>query len=293
MTRLRSSWRARQLDARLAEEFQDHLERATQDYVDRGMTPADARRAALVAFGGVTQAAEACRDVSRSAPVRAVLQDVRYALRVYRKTPVLTGATILTATLAIGANTTLFTLLNALVLRDLPVRDPGSLVRVAPLTRDGRQIGASYTMFRQLEESATFESVMGAWWSVEGVDVNGEFTTAGFWAITGNVYAELGVRPVLGRLIGPADVTLAPPGMQQVAVLGHTFWQRRLHGDPGRAGRTRPRRERAVHDRRRRAARLHGLRHLRRARSHRSAAGRGADKRAPRRIDCPSIVPMD
>jgi predicted permease len=236
--RWRAGWSARRLETRLQEEFEDHLERAAQEYVNRGMTPSDARRAARVAFGGVPQTIEACRDVSPMAPVRAVFQDIRYALRVHRKTPVITGATILTATLAIGANTTLFALLNALILRELPVRDPGSLVRVAPLTRDGRYIGSSYAMFRQLEESATFDSVMGAWWSVEGVDVNGEFTTAGFWAITGNVYAELGVRPVLGRLIGPADVTLAPPGMQQVAVVGHTFWQRRLHGDPGVLGHT-------------------------------------------------------
>src|SRR4249919_3031713 len=130
VTRFGTRWTARRLDARLSEEFQDHLERATQDYIDRGMSPAEARRAARIAFGGVTQTAEACRDVSPLARVHALLQDVRYALRVYRKTPVLTAATILTATLAIGANTTLFSLLNALVLRDLSVRDPGSLVHV-------------------------------------------------------------------------------------------------------------------------------------------------------------------
>ena len=82
VTRLRSRWTARRLDPRLSEEFQDHLERATQDYVDRGMSPAEARRAARIAFGGVTQAFEACRDVSPLAPVHALLQDVRYALRV-------------------------------------------------------------------------------------------------------------------------------------------------------------------------------------------------------------------
>ncbi len=68
VTRLGSRWTARRLDARLSEEFQDHLERATQDYIDRGMSPAEARRAARIAFGGVTQAAEACRDVSPLAP---------------------------------------------------------------------------------------------------------------------------------------------------------------------------------------------------------------------------------
>ncbi|HEY7055489.1 MAG TPA: ABC transporter permease [Vicinamibacterales bacterium] len=235
--RMRAVWSARQLDARLREEFQDHLDRATGDNIARGMAPADARRAALIALGGVAQTAEACRDVSPLAPFHALCQDVRYALRVYRKTPIVTAATILTSTLAIGAATTLFTLLNALVLRELPVREPASLVHVAPQTTDGREIGASYAMFRQLEASPVFESVMGTWWSGESTELDGEVTLAGVWAITGNVYGELGLRPVIGRLLGPNDVALAPPAMQQVAVIGHAFWQRHFHGDPGALGR--------------------------------------------------------
>jgi predicted permease len=239
-SRLRAWLASRRLDARLREEFADHLERATQDNVDRGMTRPEARRAALVAFGGLTQTTEACRDVSRLAPLWGVWQDLRYATRIYRKTPVVTLATILTATLAIGASTTVFTLLNALVLRDLPVRDPGSLVRVAPLTRDGLEGGVSYRMFQQLASSSTpFESIMGMWgMSMEGVELRGEFTTAGLWAVTGNVYEDLGIRPAAGRLLMPADGGLIPLTAQPVAVLGHSFWRRRLHGDAAIVGQT-------------------------------------------------------
>jgi len=229
--------RHRDLDARLREEFEDHIQRAIQDNLDRGMTPADARRAALIAFGGLTQASEACRDVSRLAPLLTFGQDVRYALRVYRKTPIVTAATLLTAMLAIGAATTVFALLNALVLRELPVRDPGSLVHVAAQTTDGRELGASYVMFRQLEASPILQSVMGTWWSGATAEADGQFSIAGVWAVTGNVYGELGLRPVIGRLLEPGDVSLAPPAMQPVAVIGHTFWQRQFHGDPGTLGR--------------------------------------------------------
>ena len=197
------------------------------------MSPAEARRAALIAFGGIAPTTEACRDVSRFAPLRAVQQDIRYAWRIYRKTPVVTFATILTATLAIGATTTVFTLLNALALRDLPVRDPGSLVRVAPLSRDGFEIGVLYSLFQQLAGSpAPFQSVMGMWgMSMQGVEFRGEFTTGGLWAVTGNVYEELGIRPALGRLLTPRDGGLIPLSAQPTAVLGDAFWQRRLHGD--------------------------------------------------------------
>ena len=213
LSRLRAGIGRQPIDERLREEFADHLERATRDNLDRGMSPAEARRAALIAFGGIAPTTEACRDVSRFAPLRAVLQDIRYAWRIYRKTPVVTFATILTATLAIGATTTVFTLLNALALRDLPVRDPGSLVRVAPLNRDGSRDRRRRTRCSGswLSSPRTFESVMGMWgMSMQGVEFRGEFTTGGLWAVTGNVYEELGVRPALGRLLTPRDGGLIP-----------------------------------------------------------------------------------
>src|SRR4029078_478514 len=182
--------RTRDLDARLREEFEDHIQHAIQDNLDRGMSPDEATRAALIAFGGIAQTTDACRDVSRLAPLHSLVQDVRYALRVYRKTPVVTAGTILTAPLAIGAATTVFALLNALVLRELPVRDPGSLVHVAPRTTDGREIGASHVMFRHLEASPPFQSVIGTWWSGATAEVDGEFSIAGVWAVTGNMYGE-------------------------------------------------------------------------------------------------------
>ena len=127
VTRLRSRWAARRLDARLSEEFAAISSAPHRTTSIEGCRPAEARRAARIAFGGVTQTAEACRDVSPLAPLHALLQDVRYALRVYRKTPVLTAATILTATLAIGANTTLFTPAECA----RPARSPRARSRVA------------------------------------------------------------------------------------------------------------------------------------------------------------------
>ena len=157
-----------------------HLELATDDNIARGMTPANARRAALRSFGGVTQTREAWRDVRGLPVVEALWQDLRYAVRTYRKTPAFTLVALLTLTLAIGANTAIFSLLNALVLRDLPVRDPASLVQVATVTRTSPEAPLTYPMFQELtRQQQVFASVIG-WWgnSVMAMDTGNERTQA-------------------------------------------------------------------------------------------------------------------
>ena len=167
-------------------------------------------------------------------------QDIRYALRTYAKAPTFTAAAILTAALAIGANTTIFSLVNALLVRTLPVRDPGSLVRVDVLTGRGEETGLSYALFQELTaRQRVFSAAMG-WWgiAVMGVEIDGTFTQGAIWGATGNVHTDLGIRPRLGRLLTPADMSMTPPTTQRVAVLGHGFWHRQFQDDPGVVGRT-------------------------------------------------------
>jgi putative ABC transport system permease protein len=240
LARLLSLFFRGRLDVRLDEEMRAHLELATEDNIARGMTVHDARLAALRSFGGVTQTKEAWRDVRGLPVLEALWQDLRYAVRTYRKTPAFTLVALLTLTLAIGANTAIFSLLNALVLRDLPVRDPASLVQIATVTRTASESPLTFPMFQELtRQQQVLASVIG-WWgnSVMAMDTGGERTNGVIWAGTGNVYSELGVRPIVGRLLTMADMNLSAPSAEQVAVLGYRFWQRHYGGDTGAVGRT-------------------------------------------------------
>src|SRR6185295_4494716 len=170
----------------------------------------------------------------------ALWHDIRYASRSYRRTPGFALVVILTLALAIGANTAIFSLLNALALRDLPVREPDTLVQVSTTTPTRGESPLTFAMFRELSaRQQVFSSVIGAWGNMT-VTVNdgGTIMKGLLWAATGNVHDELGVRPVAGRLLAPADMTVDPPGAGTVAVLGYGFWQRYYRGDASVIGRT-------------------------------------------------------
>jgi ABC-type antimicrobial peptide transport system permease subunit len=169
-----------------------------------------------------------------------VLDDARYALRGFRKTPAFTAVALLTLTLAIGANTALFSLLNALVLRDLPVRKPGELVLLHTITSTTNEGAFSLPMFREIARQQRSFSALIGWLSngVARVDANGSQTYAALSTVTGNYFSELDVRPAAGRLLTEEDVNLPALTGAPVAVLGYSFWQRRFAGDPGAVGRT-------------------------------------------------------
>ncbi len=235
------SWpRAGRLDDRISEEIQTHLELAVDDNIARGMAPDAARTAALRAFGGVTQTREAHRAARRFALIEAVYQDVRHAIRGYRRTPVFAGVALVTLTLAIGVNTAIFSLLNALVLRDVPVRDPQTLVQIATIAPDtSYESGLTFSMFRDLEQrQQVFSSVLG-WLSTAVFEITSDHgATRGIVSVaSGNYYSELSARPFAGRFLMPTDVdeTTLQPNM--VAVLSYPFWLHHLGGDRNAIGR--------------------------------------------------------
>jgi hypothetical protein len=211
MARLLSLVRARQLDARLDEELRSHLEFATEENLARGMTPEAARAAAIRKVGGLPQTREAWRETRGFPFLTALGQDLRYAVRSYRKTPTFTIVALLLLTLAIGANTTIFSLLNALALRKLPVRDPDRLVQITAVTRNSREAAFTYPMFEELsKQQQVFSSVIG-WWgnTIVSAEIDGERTEVFLWAATGNLHAELGLMPAAGRLFLPSDMNLS------------------------------------------------------------------------------------
>jgi predicted permease len=242
----------RRRDADLNDEIQAHLDTLTDDYVRRGLSPADARAAARRDFGGVDQVKEVYRD-QRSLPfVETLAQDVRYALRALRASPGFAAAAILSLALGIGGNSAVFTLVNAALMRDLPVEDPDRLATVywrnqAAVGRGEFRAAAgadfSYPIFRELASRQRVFSDMAASgnWGLNRITLDGETedesaadVDAGI--VSANYFSMLGVRASLGRAFGPDDSRA--PGEGAFVVLGDGFWSRRFGRDPGVLGRT-------------------------------------------------------
>jgi predicted permease len=152
-------------------------------------------------------------------------------MRVLGKNPGFACVAVLSLALGIGANTAIFSLLDALLLRDLPVRQPERLVELS-VVRRGSKITFSFPMFREIERGQkVFSGLIG--WSfgaATDVEINGVLSQAEVRSVTGNYYSELGATPLLGRLLAPEDVNLAGSGTLPVAVLSYEFWQRRFGG---------------------------------------------------------------
>ena len=165
-------------------------------------------------------------------------QNLRYTLRVLGKNRGFTAVAVLSLALGIGANTAIFTLINALLLRDLPVRQPERLVQLSPV-RQGDNITFSYPMFREVERGQRVFSSLMAWSTnaLSNVAVDGILAQHRVLAVSGNAYSELGTTPLLGRLLTPEDSNLSAGANVQVAVIGYEFWQRQFGGAPDVVGR--------------------------------------------------------
>ena len=163
--------------------------------------------------------------------MRSLRQNLRYTIRVLGKNPGFTAVAVLSLALGIGANTAIFTLVNALLLRDLLVRQPERLVEVSAVRRD-EKIPFSFPMFREVERGQRVFSGLIGWnfGEMANVELNGVLSQADVRSVTGNYYSELGATPFLGRLITPEDVNLRRSGASPVAVLSYEFWQRRFGG---------------------------------------------------------------
>jgi len=165
--------------------------------------------------------------------------DVRYGVRVLRKSPGFALVAIASLALAIGANTAIFSLLNGLALRDLPVPHPEQLVRFGAQSGDEPFVALSLPLFEQLSEGQRVFSSTFGWLGdrLSTVEINGALSRNDIWAVTGSFYSELGAAPELGRLIGPEDYDLRAASPALVAVLAYNFWQRHYANDRNVIGR--------------------------------------------------------
>ena len=224
--------------AETGEELQAHVEMETAENIRRGMSPEEARRQALIASGGVTQAAEAVRDVRGLPWIESIAADLRYAVRALRRTPAFTTVVILTLALGIGANTAIFSVVRGVLLRPLPHRDGDRLVYLRQSTDGpaGGNIAFSVPEIRDIRTGARSLGGVAEYspWSVTLQEPEGaRQLSAGL--VSGNFFSVMGLSPVVGRLTGPSD---DGGGVPPVMVLTYEFWVKHFAGDPGIVGRT-------------------------------------------------------
>jgi len=245
--RLLASIRSRRMDDDLRDEIASHLAEATEEFVRRGMSPEEARHAALRSFGRVAPIEEIHRDVRSFRLLADLAQDLRYAVRAIAARPGFAAVAVVSLALGIGANTALFSLWNGVLLSSLPgVQQPSGLVMLTNPDSSGSWTGRTdgvrdwmtYEEFEQIRDHAdAFSGVMASqsgqsdWQArIEGdgwEEVRGRLVSGGFFQL-------LGVSPAIGRLFTPDDDHDAAPSM----VLSHGFWQRRFGGRPDVLGRT-------------------------------------------------------
>jgi predicted permease len=239
LRKLFATIRPSRLETHLDDELRFHLEQRTDDFIAQGMTPEQARLEAARLFGNRTLLTESARDRDVLMWLQTTIADLRYALRMLRRNPGFAAAAVLSLALGIGANTAIFSLLDQVLLRGLPVSHPEDLVFLSwQGPNQAVDIGShtmSYPMYRDLrDQNQMFTGVLARFhldFSVAYGDrterVDGEL-------VSGNYFEVLGVGAALGRTFTAQDDTT--PGGHPVAMLSYDYWTARFHSDPGILG---------------------------------------------------------
>ncbi len=231
--RLQSLFHSGRVEQELDKELRDHLERQIEFHRAAGLSPSDARRAALHEFGNVPLVQEQCRDMRRVNWVEDLRRDLGSALRSMRRTPGYAAVAVLSLALAIGANTAMFSLLDAVVLRSLPVEAPEQLVLIDGMYETQMSI-ISYPMYRDIaERQQVFSDIVASRDYLAAplrlrTPESSVVQVVRGGAVSANYFSTLGLVPARGRLFVPADD--GPSSPASVAVVSHDFWQRELAG---------------------------------------------------------------
>ena len=224
----------------LERELRADLELEAQERQQNGLTPEEAHYAARRALGNTTYLKEEVRAMWGWTWYERLKQDLRYAARMLWKSPVFSAVAILSLALGIGANSAIFTLIDAVMLRMLPVAAPEQLVQVDPYT-DNHKGGFSYPLYQQLRDrNQVFSGLLTVAKTPLRLTDEPEVTGPQGRFVSGNFFQVLGVRPVAGRAIVPEDDRVSEGGGNPVAVISYALWQRRFGGDPAALGKTLP-----------------------------------------------------
>jgi predicted permease len=268
LPRLSSLWRnlfrKAKREQELTDEIDSYLEMLIEQKIGQGIDPEEARRAALIELGGRQQVKEKVLEVKAGHFLETVWQDLRYGLRMLRRNPGFASVVALTLGLGIGANTAIFSLIDDVLLKMLPVKEPEQLVLfrrnwsqtitqsasdiglpqkmqprlLNPITESGTGTAFPYSVYRQFRDENKVLSGVLAYYSLRltvSIDAQQEPAVAG-QLVSGNYYSVLGVNAALGRTILPDDDRA--PGESPVCIISHDYWQRRFAGDRAIVGKT-------------------------------------------------------
>ena len=259
LAKLRGLFLKRKLEQEMQDEIAAHLEMQIEDHLRQGMTPEEARYLALKKFGGVEQVKEIYRERRSLALVETSIRDVKYGLRMMRRSPGVTAVAIISLALGIGANTALFSVVDAVLLKSLPVADPEQLVvlewQAGKAYRVSSMSGTSnvevpqgmrglslfrYDVFDKLHraQAASPESPLSDLFAFAPLPeltakLGDQAEIVDGQAVSGNYYSSLRLNPALGRAITVDDDR---PGAAPVVVLSYQLWQERFNADPGIIG---------------------------------------------------------
>jgi len=239
---LRSLFRNKRVEKELDDELRGFLDMAAEDKMKQGMSPKEALRSVRLERGSLEVSREVVRAAAWESIVETSWQDLRFAARMLRKHPGFTAVAVLTLALGIGANTAIFTMVDTLLFRPLPVRNPHDLTFLT-FPRDASHFEPQFSSpeFRQIRDqtSGVFSDVeamvlgglSGPASRSDGLTVDAITRPAQPLFVTGNFFQMLGIRPYLGRLILPSEGNI--PGGDPVVVLSFRYWKTRFHSDSG------------------------------------------------------------
>ncbi len=234
-------FRRSEITSELDEELRAHVQNRADDLVRSGLPRAEAERRARIEFGGHEKFKEECREALGTRLLEVFLQDLRFSVRMLRKSPGFAAVAILTLALGIGANTAIFTLLDQILLRMLPVKDPPQLVLLEIVGHYyGNSSGdsvVSYPMYRDFQEHhEVFSGMFCHRFTTASLSFGGQAERVRVELVSGTYFSVLGVHPALGRTLTPDDDRV--PNGEPLVVLNYAFWRQRFGGDPAIVGKT-------------------------------------------------------
>src|SRR6266852_5140709 len=229
-----SFWRRKKRETEIEEEVQSHLEMAARERTERGEPVDEAKRAARREFGNVELVKEVARDTWGWRRVEEFVEDVRYGLRMLSKKPGFTAVAVLTLALGIGANTAIFSFVNAVRLRELPVKDPQQLVFPRIISLEGSGSEFAYREFEEIRgRSQSFSGVFAFDTTRFLASFNGQTDFVWGQCVSASFYSVLGVHPILGREITEQEDQSGQPA---TVVISYEYWKRKFALDPSVVG---------------------------------------------------------
>jgi predicted permease len=222
LPRLRSLVARRKAENDLDDELRSHLDFQARKHAAEGMSEEEARRSARIELGGFEQTKETVRDVDRWRWVDVLARNLKYAVRTLVKSPGFSLVAVVILAVGIGSNLAVFSLVDSLLFRPLPVERPEELVRISSIDKQGRLGNLPSTIVEPLKRDSAFQGVCGFNTSDEGAEIDGTLGSIGILGFTGDCFQTLGIRAQLGRPLAPADDT---PSGEGVAVITASLWR--------------------------------------------------------------------